>query len=105
MICTCTNCISNGALRIKNALERELAAKDLTGDIQVVQTGFDTLEVRYVPDGTNAAADQPGLEAWLREELDPCFAVQLKEVDAIERSSDGKYEDFVSLVGERQSGA
>ena len=39
MICTCTNCISNGALKIKNALEAELANKELEDDIRVVQTG------------------------------------------------------------------
>ncbi len=39
MVCTCTNCISNGALKIKDALESEIAAKDLVDDIRVVQTG------------------------------------------------------------------
>ena len=39
MICTCTNCISNGALNIKNALESEIAKKELADDVQVVQTG------------------------------------------------------------------
>ncbi len=39
MICTCTNCISNGALKIKNALEAELANRELEDDIRVVQTG------------------------------------------------------------------
>lgn len=39
MICTCTNCISNGALKIKNALEAELANRHLEDDIRVVQTG------------------------------------------------------------------
>lgn len=39
MICTCTNCISNGALKIKDALESELTKRELTDDIKVVQTG------------------------------------------------------------------
>ena len=39
MICTCTNCISNGALAIKDALEAEIAEKELADDIRVVQTG------------------------------------------------------------------
>ena len=39
MICTCTNCISNGALSIKDALEAEIATKDLANDIRIVQTG------------------------------------------------------------------
>ena len=33
MICTCTNCISNGALKIKDALENELKDQDLDNDI------------------------------------------------------------------------
>ncbi|MHC4635107.1 MAG: NADH-ubiquinone oxidoreductase-F iron-sulfur binding region domain-containing protein, partial [Planctomycetota bacterium] len=39
MICTCTNCISNGAFKIKNALEAEIAKKELENDVRVVQTG------------------------------------------------------------------
>ncbi|MBW8035218.1 MAG: NADH-quinone oxidoreductase subunit NuoF [Planctomycetes bacterium] len=46
MICTCTNCISNGALNIKNTLEAEIAAKDLQDDVQVVQTGASGLCVK-----------------------------------------------------------
>ncbi|MHC4309018.1 MAG: FAD-dependent oxidoreductase [Planctomycetota bacterium] len=39
MICTCTNCISNGAFKVKNALEAEIAKKELENDVRVVQTG------------------------------------------------------------------
>ena len=39
MICTCTNCISNGAFKVKNALEAEIAEKELENDVRVVQTG------------------------------------------------------------------
>jgi NADP-reducing hydrogenase subunit HndC len=46
MICTCTNCISNGALKIKNALESEIATKELVDDVQVVQTGASGLCVK-----------------------------------------------------------
>jgi NADP-reducing hydrogenase subunit HndC len=46
MVCTCTNCISNGALRIKNALETEIAKRGLENDVQVVQTGASGLCVR-----------------------------------------------------------
>jgi NADH:ubiquinone oxidoreductase subunit F (NADH-binding)/(2Fe-2S) ferredoxin len=46
MICTCTNCISNGALKIKNALEAEIAKKDLVSDVRVVQTGASGLCVK-----------------------------------------------------------
>ncbi len=46
MICTCTNCISNGALKIKDVLEAELKNRDITDDIQVVPTGASGLCVR-----------------------------------------------------------
>jgi NADP-reducing hydrogenase subunit HndC len=46
MVCTCTNCISNGALRIKNALEAEIAKQGLENDVQVIQTGASGLCVR-----------------------------------------------------------
>lgn len=46
MICTCTNCISNGALKIKNALDAEIGKQDLADDIQVVQTGASGLCVK-----------------------------------------------------------
>ncbi|HPD46075.1 MAG TPA: NADH-ubiquinone oxidoreductase-F iron-sulfur binding region domain-containing protein [Anaerohalosphaeraceae bacterium] len=39
MVCTCTTCISHGALKVKNALERELAQRNLHNDICVAQTG------------------------------------------------------------------
>lgn len=66
--------------------------------IQVVQTDYDRLLVRYVADESGKQPDGKGLEAWLKESLDPCFSVQLEEVASIPAASDGKYEDFVSLV-------
>ncbi|MHC4529534.1 MAG: (2Fe-2S) ferredoxin domain-containing protein, partial [Planctomycetota bacterium] len=39
MICTCTNCISNGSLQIKDALEGEIRNRGLESDVQVVPTG------------------------------------------------------------------
>jgi NADH:ubiquinone oxidoreductase subunit F (NADH-binding)/(2Fe-2S) ferredoxin len=46
MICTCTNCISNGALRIKDTLEAEIMKQKLENDIQIVPTGASGLCVR-----------------------------------------------------------
>ena len=46
MICTCTNCISNGALRIKDALETEIKSQGLENDILIVPTGASGLCVR-----------------------------------------------------------
>jgi len=66
--------------------------------IQIIQTEFDQLEVRYVADASGRAPDQDALQAWLREGLDLCFGVEVKKVTEIPSSSDGKYEDFLSLV-------
>ena len=46
MICTCTNCISNGSLRVKEALEAEIARRGLENDVQVVPTGASGLCVK-----------------------------------------------------------
>ncbi|TET16878.1 MAG: (2Fe-2S) ferredoxin domain-containing protein, partial [Candidatus Cloacimonadota bacterium] len=46
MICTCTNCISNGALQIKEKLEEELINQGLQEDIHVVPTGASGLCVK-----------------------------------------------------------
>ncbi|MHC4331354.1 MAG: SLBB domain-containing protein, partial [Planctomycetota bacterium] len=39
MICTCTNCVSNGALQIKESLEGEIEKRSLQDEIQIVPTG------------------------------------------------------------------
>lgn len=46
LICTCTNCISNGSLRIKDALEAEIRRRELESDILVVPTGASGLCVK-----------------------------------------------------------
>ena len=46
MICTCTNCISNGSLQIKDALEAEIRRCGLETDILIVPTGASGLCVR-----------------------------------------------------------
>ncbi|OHB79503.1 MAG: NADH dehydrogenase [Planctomycetes bacterium RBG_16_55_9] len=46
MICTCTNCISNGSLQIKEALEAEIRRRELESDILIVPTGASGLCVK-----------------------------------------------------------
>jgi len=46
MLCTCTNCISNGALAIKDALEAEIRRRELEDDVLVVPTGASGLCVK-----------------------------------------------------------
>jgi phenylacetate-coenzyme A ligase PaaK-like adenylate-forming protein len=65
--------------------------------VQVVQTDYDMIEVRYVPT-RGAAADEAGLQAYLREAIDASFNVRAIAVDAIPRAASGKFEDFLSLV-------
>lgn len=65
---------------------------------QIVQTDYQQIEVRYVPDDRSRPADQSGLEACLRDLIDPCFQVRAIAVDAIARSTSGKFEDYLSLV-------
>lgn len=66
---------------------------------QIVQTGYDTLEVRYVPIEGDGQADAAELEAYLREALTSTVSVGVVPVDRIDRAPSGKFEDFVSLVG------
>lgn len=65
---------------------------------QVVQTAVDAVDVRYVPLPDAAPPDLVGLTTYLRGEIDPAISVTVTAVAAIERSPDGKFEDFVSLV-------
>ena len=65
---------------------------------QVIQTAVDAVEVRYVPLPGAGPADTEGLTAYLRTEIDPSLGVTATAVASIERSADGKFEDFVSLV-------
>jgi NADP-reducing hydrogenase subunit HndC len=46
MICTCTNCVSNGALQIRDSLEAEIQKQALQDEIQIVPTGAGGLCVR-----------------------------------------------------------
>jgi phenylacetate-CoA ligase len=65
--------------------------------VQVVQTDYDAIEVRYVPvDGR--PADSCGLQAYLRKAIDASFNVRAVPVAEIPRAASGKFEDFLSLV-------
>ena len=39
MICTCTNCISNDAFKVKKSLESELAKREIANAVKVIPTG------------------------------------------------------------------
>jgi phenylacetate-CoA ligase len=70
---------------------------------QVVQTDLISIEVRYIPLDRRESVDRNGLEACLRELIDPSFSVQAVAVDEISRSPSGKFEDYLSLVPRHRS--
>jgi phenylacetate-CoA ligase len=65
---------------------------------QVVQTDFDHIEIRYVPESYDQPIDLPALTRRVRSTLRQPVDVTVRAVDAIPRSRNGKYEDFVSQV-------
>jgi phenylacetate-CoA ligase len=65
---------------------------------QVVQTDFDHIEVLYVPESADQPIDLPALTKRVRNALRQPVNVTLRAVDAIPRSRNGKYEDFISRV-------
>jgi len=67
---------------------------------QVVQTEFNHVEIRYVPDddASDEAIDLPALTAQVRTVLRQPVDVSVRRVSQIERSRSGKYEDCISLV-------
>jgi phenylacetate-CoA ligase len=71
--------------------------------VQIVQTNLTAIEVRYIPLDRHESVDQTGLEACLRELIDPSFSVQAIAVEEIPRSPSGKFEDYLSLVTRQQS--
>jgi phenylacetate-CoA ligase len=67
-------------------------------EFQIVQTGYETIEFRYVPDGSERAADLAGLNAYAREHLHPSVEVATVETTTLTRSPGGKHEPFISLI-------
>jgi hypothetical protein len=67
---------------------------------QVVQTDFNRVEIRYVPDddAPDQAIDLPALTERVRTVLRQPVDVSVRRVLQIERSRSGKYEDCISLV-------
>jgi hypothetical protein len=66
--------------------------------MQVVQTDYDCIEVRYVPLHGEQYLDEAGLQAYVRESLDSGLRVRTVAVEKIPRAASGKFEDFLSLV-------
>jgi hypothetical protein len=64
---------------------------------QIVQTDFEHIEIRYVPDGVPGPVDLDGLREQVRTVLGQPVEVTVCPVEEIRRIA-GKYEDCVSLV-------
>jgi phenylacetate-CoA ligase len=71
--------------------------------IQIVQTSYTAIEVRYVPSDRTSNPDAEGLETCVRGYLDPSFNVRAVAVEAIAGSPSGKFEDYLSLVPRQQT--
>jgi phenylacetate-CoA ligase len=65
---------------------------------QVVQTDFDHVEIRYVPEPAAPPVDLSVVTQRIRSALRQPVDVTVRAVGAIQRSRNGKHEDFISLV-------
>jgi phenylacetate-CoA ligase len=66
---------------------------------QVVHTGPERFEIRYVPDGSGRPPDLEQIRDRFRTMVHPRATVELVSVASIPLSRAGKYEDFVYLEG------
>ena len=66
--------------------------------LQVVQTDFDHIEIRYVPEGEPGPIDLAALTQKVRTALNQRVDVTVRPLDRIERTPSGKFEDCISLV-------
>jgi phenylacetate-CoA ligase len=65
---------------------------------QIIQTDFDNIEIKYVPDGAPEPVQLSALTQRVRGVLGQPVNVTVSAVDKIERTATGKYEDCISLV-------
>jgi phenylacetate-CoA ligase len=65
---------------------------------QFVQIDYETVELRYVPDGSDRPADLEGLAALAKQKMHPSVIMALKPMAQLPRGPSGKFEDFFSLV-------
>lgn len=65
--------------------------------IQLVQTDWDVVEVRYVADDENAIPDRDGIQSLMRRSM-PDVAIEIRRVAEIKVDPSGKYEETLCLV-------
>jgi phenylacetate-CoA ligase len=65
---------------------------------QMVQLDYETIELRYVPDGSARQTDLEGLTAFARQKMHPSVLMKLAPMSELPRGPGGKFEDLYSLV-------
>ena len=81
-----------------NAFNKDVARFLPIRQTQFIQRAPLDILLRYVRDPEGAEPDMHGLTDCLRDRLDPRIEVQVEEVERLERTASGKYEDYVSYV-------
>jgi phenylacetate-CoA ligase len=66
--------------------------------IQIVQTDYEHVEIRYVPDDRSRIPNVAEIEKLMQRLVDPGVSVSLVPLDRFEPSPTGKFEETVSLV-------
>lgn len=66
---------------------------------QIVQTGTDSFEIRYVPLETGRLPDIGTIRQRFREMVHPAVGITLLPVKQIPRAANGKYDDFIYFDG------
>ncbi|GIK81342.1 MAG: adenylyltransferase [Alphaproteobacteria bacterium] len=67
-------------------------------EFQLVQTDFETVEFRYVPDEKESPADFAGLRNFIATHLHASVTTRIIAVPEVEKGPGGKFEHFISLV-------
>ncbi len=67
---------------------------------QVVQVALDRIELRYIPVAPGQVNDEAGLADLVHQRLHPSVQTKLVAVEHIDRSKSGKFDEYVSLVGD-----
>jgi phenylacetate-CoA ligase len=88
-------------------LAREMRAFVPFRQYQLVQKDFESIEFRYVPDGSDREVDLSGLTAFAKRMMHHSVEISLVPMQVLPRGPSGKFEDFISLVagkGTRMTG-
>ncbi len=91
--------LPTGEQRWPSFIISEWAAMGPISQLQAIQNSLTEIEVRLVLNGTMEPPEEANLLEAIRRDLGGKFKVSLTYVDHIPRSSNGKFEDFISNIG------